>query len=355
MTKVYFATNRKNPNPLDPAGYGAEMVGLDEQQILYASVEVSGIVLTDESSGVLGPIRRPHHGAFDPADANEIVASGNNVLVFVHGFANSFTDAIKRSAFNAEWFRSSGVPAADSTVLAFTWPSLGRLIAAPPHLPAADYLADQTQAGKSGFHLFHFLQKVAALRSQLPAGRRVFLLAHSIFLLAHSMGNYALQAAIQFWFTNGGAAARVFDEVILAAADERAGSFETGGDGRLSDLPKLTPRITIYHNINDVAMTLSMAINLTARIGFDGPSDKNDAQIYPPAPTAGRAGFRIVSCSQVRDYSWTEPPDATHQYYRRSPKVKQDIASVMGGTALPAGGVFALETPGVDISGVRTS
>jgi esterase/lipase superfamily enzyme len=345
MTKVYFATNRQNPNPANKAGYGADIVGLDEKQIIYASVDVTQIALPDEASGVLGDIINPTPGSFAAADLDEIVASGKNILVFIHGFANSFEDAIKRAAFNCEWFQSSGVDAAKTTVVAFTWPSLGQLIAAPPHLAPHDYYTDQTQAGRSGFHLYHFLKKIQDLRTKLAPGRR-------IFLLAHSMGNFALQAAIQWWFTSGDAAGLVFDEVILAAADERSSTFETKGGGRLSDLPKLTNRITIYHNIHDIAMTFSMGLNFNGRLGFDGPDDKKDEDIYPPIAQGGRSGFRIVNCAQVKDYSWVAPLDATHQYYRRSPKVKEDIASVMASTAEPVGGLFTLETPGIDISGV---
>ena len=345
MAKVYFATNRKNPNPADKAGYGADIVGLDEKQIIYASVDVTQVVLPDEASGVLGDIVNPTLGAFAMADSDEIVASGKNILVFVHGFANSFEDAIKRAAFNCEWFRSSGVDAADTTVVAFTWPSLGQLIAAPPHLAPYDYYTDQAQAGRSGFHLYHFLKKIQDLRTKLVPSRR-------IFLLAHSMGNFALQAAIQWWFTGGDAAGQVFDEVILAAADERSSTFETKGNGRLSDLPKITDRITIYHNLHDIAITFSMGLNLDGRLGFNGPDDKTDEDIYPPAAQPGRSGFRIVDCAQVRDYSWIAPLDATHQYYRRSPIVKEDIASVMAGTAQPVGGLFGLATPDIDVSGV---
>jgi hypothetical protein len=45
MTRGYFATNRLNPNPTNKAGHGADIVDLDENQMIYASVDVMPIAL----------------------------------------------------------------------------------------------------------------------------------------------------------------------------------------------------------------------------------------------------------------------------------------------------------------------
>ena len=329
MVKVYFATNRK-PDPAQPGGFGADITPQNPSEVLYAVTDVQGILLDKEDTGTLGPIGNVTKGGYSDADTAEIIASGKNLLVFIHGFANSFQDAIKRAAFNAEWLRASGVPAADTNVLAFTWPSLGQLFAAPPYLPMRDYYADQTQAGRSGYHLGYFLNNIAQLRLDYrktnPNGR--------IFLLAHSMGNHALQAAVEWWFANGGSQTQIFDEVFLAAGDEVDDTFESTVGAGLSDLPLLADRISIYYSINDIAMTLSAALNLNGRLGFLGPDDKSDAGRYPVNK------FRIAECSLVKDYDWTSPPDATHQYYRRSKIVRAEIAGVMGGTG--GGGLITL-------------
>lgn len=214
-------------------------------------------------------------------------------------------------------------------MLAFTWPSVGTLFAAPPHFPPEAYGLDQAQAGKSGFHLAYFLNNIDQLRLDFhkknPAGK--------IFLLAHSMGNHALQAAVQWWFDLRGSADPMFDEVILAAADEEDDTFEAKGGAKLSNLPKLTGRISIYHSRKDVAMYLSTTLNLNARLGFDGPDDKRDKTQYPDAK------FRIVDCTEVKDFDFDNPPDATHQYYRRSKIVRADITTVFddgGGGGLSA-------------------
>jgi esterase/lipase superfamily enzyme len=329
---VYFATNRLANGPTtDWHSYGADIVTpTDPTKITYAAAFVQGTELNNEDSGAIAAISHPQAGGFQPRLVQDIVGAGKDLLVFVHGFANSFLNSIARAAFNREWLAASGVNAADATVIAFSWPSLGQFIAAPPHLLPDDYLRDQTQATRSAFHIASFFAAlqpiIAPLRNQ---GRRVF-------LLAHSMGNFALAAAVESWFTHDSPVVRLFDDAFLAAADERWDSFTLPMDARLSQLPRLTPRISIYYSIRDVALYLSIAVNLISRLGHEGPLHKTDATLFPPSR------FRILNCAEVGDYDMWNPPDASHQYYRRSPKVRADIARAMGNDPTLPGGVIQL-------------
>jgi esterase/lipase superfamily enzyme len=331
MTTVYFATNRK-PDPNETGGFGAGIVAGDPAAITYATAEVTGINLADETSGKIIDISDRTQGNFADAAQAAIIGAGKNLLIFIHGFDNTFNDAMRRAAFNREWFAASGVAAADTTVVAFTWPSAGKLIAAPPHFPPEAYLADQAQAGRSGIHITYFLSVIDQLRvgyrAQNPNGR--------IFLLAHSMGNYALQAGVQAWFGGRGSQDLMFDEVFLPAADERYNSFLEPNGMRLSDLPELSGRISLYYSRRDVAMYLSQAINLTFRLGFNGPDEKTNTTDYPTRM------FRILDSTHVADFDALNPPDATHQYYRRSKIVRADIASCMADDPNPAGGLITL-------------
>jgi hypothetical protein len=105
---------------------------------------------------------------------------------------------------------------------------------------------------------------------------------------------------------------------------------------RLSRLPELTPRTSIYYSVRDIALYLSIAVNLIPRLGHQGPMHKNDPALYPPAR------FRILDCAEVGDYNLLDPPDASHQYYRRSAKVRADIAAVMRNDPNLAGGLIQL-------------
>ena len=331
-TTVYFASNRATTGPASQwQSYSAQIVApADAGQVRYAVAFVDGINVNAEGSGAITAIESDRLGDFDDEVKGDIVGSGKNLLVFIHGFANSFKDGITRAAFNREWFAASGLPQADTTVIAFSWPSLGQLIAAPPHLLPEDYLRDQTQAGQSGFHIANFLKVVQPLVTQVRAqGRRVF-------LLAHSMGNFALQAGVESWFSHGNPAVQLFDEVFLAAADERFDSFRFPAGARLSRLRDLGRRISIYYSVRDIAMYLSFAVNLTPRIGHEGPQHKADTAEFDPAR------YRIADCAAVTDYDLFNPPDASHQYYRRSRKVRSDIAAAMGTDPGIHGGLITL-------------
>jgi esterase/lipase superfamily enzyme len=318
-TTVYFATNRM-PDPASPGGFGSEII-TDPTPVSYAVVPVTNVDLKDADSGQLGAITALTPGNFTPTVQAEIENTGRNLLVFIHGFDNSFESAIKRSAFNREWFAASGVPEADTTVIAFTWPSGGELFGNLPDPPDAAYRHDQDMAGKSSAHLASFLANVLTLVDQTRrAGKRAF-------LLAHSMGNHALAAAIASGVAPGGV---TYNEAILPAADEIYTTLQTPNVGmyRLRDL---ADRISVYSSRRDIAMDLSRVVNRNQRLGFDGPADKGNPLTYAPAT------FRSVDCTEVYDFFGLIPIDATHQYYRRSRTVRDDITKLMAGAPVAPG------------------
>jgi esterase/lipase superfamily enzyme len=124
--------------------------------------------------------------------------------------------------------------------------------------------------------------------------------------------------------------------VILAAADERFDTFGFPAGARLSRLRDLGERISVYYSERDIALYLSFAVNLVTRLGHEGPEHKADpAEFYP-------ARYRILDCAEVGDYDLANPPDASHQYYRRSRKLRADIAAVMGNDPGVHGGLLSL-------------
>lgn len=331
MTTVYFATNRKKDGT-GQFGYGASSVANDPAAATYAVAEVNGISLDDADAGEIQNIHDQNGGDFRQTVKDKIIAAGHNLLVFIHGADNSFEDAIKRAAYNREWFAASGKSGSDTTVIAFTWPSSNKYFAAG-HDPQDEYLADQVQAGKSNFHLALFLKAIDSLgadfRKAKPDGR--------VFLLAHSMGNWALQGAVQGWFDDHGPNDVIFDQVVLAAADEVRDTFETPHGGRLANLPKLCGRISVYYSRADLLMILSQAVNHNVRLGLNGPKDKSDKAKFPPAK------FRLIDCTDVLDYP--RIGEASHQYYRESPAVRADIVNAMTNSPPAPGGNIALSTP----------
>jgi esterase/lipase superfamily enzyme len=323
MATVYFGTNRKQTGPLS---FGAAMGPPDRTGLICAEATVDGLTLADADSGRITAIAHETATGFAPATRETILASGKNLLVFIHGFANAFENAISRAGYNREWFASSTVPGADMTVIAFSWPSSGAVIACPPHFLDAAYREDQAQAGGSGPHLAWFFDEIKSLRDE--AKRRNP--QRRVVLLSHSMGNYALAAGVQSWFLTRNATP-IFDHAVLAAADEFDKSFELPPGVRLSRLPDLAAGISVYYSLRDVAMYLSQAVNLTERLGFDGPAHKSNPTLYPPNR------FRSVNCTDLNDYNFAVPPDSSHQYYRRSPKARDDIARALSGQPVTPG------------------
>ncbi len=115
------------------------------------------------------------------------------------------------------------------------------------------------------------------------------------FLLAHSIGNWALQAAVETWFAHGNGDAAMFDEALLAAPDEVHSTFEFGPFGRLSALNRLARRISIYFSRADKVLDiLSETPNGSKRLGQDGPQGRMTPGQFA-APT-----YRMVDCRDTK-------------------------------------------------------
>jgi len=313
-TTVYFATNRIVNHPADWHGsYTFGMVSPDNPlQVTYGTAFVDSAGLTADKTGAINSIQDLQKGGFSPMAFNDLADGGRNILVFIHGFANSFEDAITRAAFNREWFADCGVPDADTAVVAFSWPSRGQVITPP--FPTLAYRSDQKAAGNSGMHLMRFFANLLPILEKARSnGRRTF-------LLAHSMGNLALQGAVDAWFANGNGDALLFDEAILAAPDIVDSAFMA--PAALTSLSRLARRISIlYSNGDKVLDILSENLNGTKRLGQDGPRGRDDIALFPEAT------YRMVDCGGFTDY--VADFQGSHQYYRRSEGVRTALAALM--------------------------
>ena len=101
-------------------------------------------------------------------------------------------------------------------------------------------------------------------------------------------------------------------------------------------LRELTPRISIYSSIRDVVLEISEGLNHVQRLGEEGPEFKSDPVKFPSDH------YRFVDCARVGDYPLLVPLDASHQYYRRSRKVRTDIATTMAGNPPSSHGAVQL-------------
>ena len=213
-TTVHFATNRVVTDAGDADhGYKNTMVPPSTPQaITYGTAFIDGVDVVTGAQGKVSQVVDVNQGGFSQQAIGDLSDPGRDLLVFIHGFDNTFSDAVTRAALNREWL--AGLPAnaaADMSVAAFSWPSLGQTAGDFP-IPQAAYLTDQHMARNSGLHLMTFLANLEPILTAARAtGRRSV-------LLAHSMGNLALQAAVENWFLNGNG-----DAGIVRCGDTRSG------------------------------------------------------------------------------------------------------------------------------------
>ncbi|TCZ64308.1 alpha/beta hydrolase [Roseicella aquatilis] len=190
-TTVHFITNR----PRGPAGaapedaFGGdfpEAAGAGPHPLFFGSARVTGTDARPEAlrTGRLDAIIDAQPGDFSASMRGDLT-DGRNLLLFVHGFANSFSDGLARAAFNREWLAASDLPEADCQVVAFTWPSPGRIVDGQDIIPGAAsvllttlawalerrvaspfanrYVDDRTNARNSGNDLARAITQIAPL------------------------------------------------------------------------------------------------------------------------------------------------------------------------------------------------
>ena len=99
------------------------------------------------------------------------------------------------------------------------------------------------------------------------------------------------------------------------------------GNAKLSKRSSAAASSASSNSGADQVLKISELINLGAeRLGQDGPDNRTDPTRFPPAQ------YRMVNCTGFRDYPFDFA--SSHQYYRRSPGVRADIAAAMGGAGV---------------------
>ena len=164
------------------------------------------------------------------------------LLVFVHGYNNSFEEASRRVAqlvYDLDF---------DGTPVMFSWPSAGS---------TTGYTVDEATVGVSGRRLADFLQTVAT-----DAG------ASRVHLIAHSMGNRALLDALPRYLATRTAArpGSPLGQIVFTAPDvDRDLFIET-----VRELAGVGERLTLYASNGDNALRTSALLHGAPRAGLAG-------------------------------------------------------------------------------------
>lgn len=317
---VYFATNRNPISGPVPNNFGTDFHPSGE--VTFGRATLQSVADESEVGNSNVAIDALNAGEFSPALRQAIIDGEDHLLITLHGFDYRFREAMMRAGCLGAWF-GKGRPAVASTIVAFTWPSLGSL-----SLDA--YKKDYQSAGSSGGAFRRFLlalMPVLAAYRNAGANRRVT-------LMAHSMGNHFLHAGLRAAVGTApgqiapNALAEMVDQVVLAAADEDADALSSGVG--LSSLVGAVKSMAVYYNNQDIPLNaFSRPTHGTGRLGIDGAPDK--------LSFVGR-NIAFINCSaanpKLKNGERMDPQ--WHQYYRLIPEVRNDLCGVMlGKTQFP--------------------
>jgi esterase/lipase superfamily enzyme len=329
---VYFATNRRvlkdgedaeisedfHPN-IDELRFGkASFAGKElfkkdlDGFIGKAKITVAKEALSSEDAakGKLGS-----NAIFDEV-RDEMLKKGD-ALIFVHGYDHSFREAAGRAAQLQQWLAAGGK---DLTILLFSWPSAGAGVS------KRTYADDRDRARISGPALGRAILKATDFIRNTPRAERC---DGRIHLLCHSMGNWALRGAVQAMRTFvGNNIPPLFDEVILAAADEDDDTLHLSH--KVAPLLRGCRRLTVYYNHQDLALKASdCAMGNPDRLGRSGPGGPGGPEPLSKKVSVVNVSPRIVWEAKGAS-AWTADPTG-HQYFRNNTRVRKDLLQVLGG------------------------
>ena len=346
---VYFATNRQPITGADGqtiVDFGGELGPVGGLAVRYGSADVDVELGAGTALLVPDSLQVAPEQLFGPAGVAPVLGSRTvfdqlrqdmvdqkrPTLAFVHGFNNTFRDAIQ----NAGWIIT--FYGLDANMFAFSWPSLGGTL-----VPYESYVHDRGTAAASGPAMARTIRTLHGFVDALPDDQRC---RQPIHLLCHSMGVFALRHGVQALLqlpdttlqTAGGTDAvrpmtfvdraeaepvtirRTFEQIVLVAGDEDDDAFDN--PAKLKYLPRLGRAVAVYHTPKDwVLSTLSARTKFNGpRLGTDGPDNMGSISDKVSAIDVSAA---IVGLEGQRE---------SHTYYRQVPAVRDDIVAVLNGT-----------------------
>jgi esterase/lipase superfamily enzyme len=249
---------------------------------------------------------------------------GGHALVFIHGFNNTYEDAVFRYA---QIVHDSG---AQVTPIMFTWPSRGRL---------RDYVYDKESATYSRTALENTLRYL----SKDPDVK-------DITVLAHSMGTWlAMESLRQMAIRDGQVDAKI-DNVILASPDIDVDVFAR----QFTELGDHRPKFTIFVSQDDRALAASRLISGgVLRVGAINPGEE------PFKSKLERAGITVIDLTKIktgdsmRHGKFAESPEIVQLIGKRLVKGQTltgtEVGALQGVTALIAGTANTINSAAVNV------
>jgi len=167
--------------------------------------------------------------AYEPIASEFPEEFKKDVLLFVHGYCNSFNDALQTTAKVADQLQWPG------DAICFSWPSVGRY---------AGYFVDEASNGASVRLFAEYIQELLTEVASKGA---------NLHILAHSMGNRLVLAGLSYWAERQlDISAQAIGQVLFVEADEDRDTFLN----TILEVCTLTPRVTVYCNPLDEALKI---------------------------------------------------------------------------------------------------
>lgn len=296
LQPVYFATDRtRKAEPLQQTSFTDEPT-LD-MTYGYAIVSIP-------KSHVIGNVERPKWRwlklavepesdpdhfrikALNALDRNALVeqlkGDADSVLLFVHGYNVSFSDAVFKAAQIAFDANFAG------TVLVFSWPSAGDLFKYDKDRESAEFAAPHLA------QIFHLVME--------EIGKK------NVYIVAHSMGNQVLVNALQQAALSKAKIA--ISELVMAAPDVDKNVFLSKAD----QIRAVAKNITLYASSADKALLASGEKSFGTRLGYVGPTGPN---IFP--------GIEVIDVTAVGD----DMLGLDHSTYSSSRAVLDDLGRLI--------------------------
>lgn len=233
------------------------------------------------------------------------------VVIFVHGFNNTYSDAVFRFA---QIIHDSGT---DAAPILFTWPSRGNVF---------DYLYDKESTNFSR----RALEDLILQSAKSPD-------VGEVTILAHSMGSWLTAEALRGVAMRNKTIPAKVKNVILASPDIDIDVFRR----QMIEMGQQRPHFTIFSSTKDKALQvsrwLSGGVNRVG--GFDAS---------PYAADLAKLGITVVDTSSVK------PDDALgHNTFADNRDMVQLLGRRLAGQSLDTGQVSLADRVG--IAAVRTA
>lgn len=297
-TPVFFATDRKDEGAADPTVRFAGQRGSSSFGRADVTVGINRPVASDPDPATkLNQISTLSRADFIAQLTDKLAGSRRKeILIYVHGFKNSFADAVTNAALLASDIKLDGA------VAIFSWPSAGI---------ASEYWGDEEEVLTSRPAFIDFLQ---AIRSVGGFGR--------INIVAHSMGSRLIAAAMEWAQGRPGFEQPLVQHLVLAAPDIYVAKFEQAAPS----LVALAKRVTLYASDNDQALWCSNQIVHNKRRAGQGG---NEIVVVNGVDTLD------ATPADVRSWWQWRPCGSGHSYLTRNSSVLADLHNLITFDAAP--------------------